>query len=274
MFKGIVTFIKSKAFFKNLALYIVLFLLISWSVMRWLASYTNHDETIAVPDFTGVKLSQLDQFVAGKHVRYQIIDSLYAPKSPKGVVIRQEPEPNAQVKDNRTIYLYVTSLMPPGVAMPKLIDRSLRQATVMLSSHGLKLGKVTRQPDECSNCVLEQLVKGKPIAPEKVIPKGTVVDLIIGQEIGKEEIDVPCLYGLTKKEAEQRLSAMALNLGNLSYDNPRDSLASRVYDQTPSCEHTKVTAGSVIDLFLTTNKSKIPNPDDLKKKVNDEDFDQ
>ena len=121
--------------------------------------------------------------------------------------------------------------------------------------------------------MLEQLVKGKPIAPEKVIPKGTVVDLIIGQEIGKEEIDVPCLYGLTKKEAEQRLSAMALNLGNLSYDNPRDSLASRVYDQTPSCEHTKVTAGSVIDLFLTTNKSKIPNPDDLKKKVDDEDFD-
>lgn len=274
MFKGIVQFIKSKTFFKNLALYIVLFLLICWVIMRWLASYANHGETIAVPDFTGVKLSQLDQFVSDKHVRYQIIDSLYAPKSPKGVVVRQEPEPNAQVKDNRTIYLYVTSLLPPGVLMPKLIDRSLRQATAMITSYGLKLGKITRTPDECSNCVLDQLVKGRPIAPGKMIPKGTVVDLVIGLESGKEEVEVPCLHGLTKKDVELRLQALALVLGTVTYDNAKDSLTSKVYDQSPSCENTKVPAGTVIELFLTTNKSKIPNPDDLKKKVNNEDFDQ
>src|SRR5688572_830303 len=129
MFKGIVQFIKSKTFFKNLAVFIVLFLLIGWVVMHWLASYTNHGETVTVPDFTGTKLAQLDQFVADKHVRYQIIDSLYDPKAAKGVVVRQEPEPKALVKDNRTIYLYVTSLLPPGIIMPKLVDRSLRQAT-------------------------------------------------------------------------------------------------------------------------------------------------
>lgn len=274
MFKGIVEFIKSKTFFKNLALYSVLFLLICWVIMRWLASYTNHGETISVPDFAGVKISQLDQFVNGKQVRYQIIDSLYSPKSAKGVVLRQEPEAKALVKENRTIYLYVTSLQPPGVVMPKLIDRSLRQATAMITSYGLKLGKITRTPDECSNCVLDQLVKGRPIAPGKTIPKGTVIDLVIGQEAGKEEVEVPCLYGLTKKDALLRLQALALSIGTISYDNPKDSLVSKVYDQSPSCENIKVTAGTVIDLFLTTNKSKIPNTDELKKKLNDEDFDK
>jgi beta-lactam-binding protein with PASTA domain len=274
MFKGIVQFIKSKTFFINLALFIVVFSLICWGIMRWLAASTNHGETVAVPDFTGVKLAQLDQFVADKHVRYQIIDSLYDPKAAKGVVVRQEPEPKALVKDNRTIYLYVTSLLPPGVLMPKLIDRSLRQATAMITSYGLKLGKITHTPNECSNCVLDQLVKGRPIAPGKMIPKGTVIDLVIGQEAGREEVSVPCLYGLTRKDAELRLQAIALTLGNVQYDNVKDSLVSKVYDQTPGCEQTKVKVGTVVDLFLTTTKSKIPNPDDLKKKVNDEDFDQ
>lgn len=273
MFKGIVQFIKSKTFFKNLAVFIVLFLLIGWAVMHWLGSYTNHGETVTVPDFTGTKLAQLDQFVADKHVRYQIIDSLYDPKAAKGVVVRQEPEPKALVKDNRTIYLYVTSLLPPGIIMPKLVDRSLRQATAMLTSYGLKLGKITHTPDECSNCVLEQLVKGHPVAPGKTIPKGTVVDLVIGQGMGKEEVEVPCLFGLTKKDAELRLQALALIVGEVNYDNDKDSLTSKVYDQTPACEKSRVSTGTVVDLFLTTNKSKIPNPAESKKELN-EDFDK
>ncbi len=259
MFKGIVQFIKSKAFLKNLVIYVILLTVICWGVLAWLASFTRHGETVTVPDFKGIKLAELDKFVADKHIRYQIIDSLYDPKSPKGVVVRQEPEPKALVKDNRIIYLYVTSLLPPGVIMPKLVDRSLRQATAMLASYGLKLGKVTHMPDECSNCVLEQLVKGRPVDPGKVIPKGTTVDLVIGQGFGKEEVEVPCLYGLTKKDAELRLMALSLTLGEVVYDNKKDSLKSKVYEQTPACDQGKVGTGTIVDLFLTTNKNKIPD---------------
>lgn len=270
MLKEFVQFIISKTFFKNLALFIVLFSLIVWGVLYWLASYTNHGESIAVPDFTGVKLSQLDKFIADKHVRYQIIDSLYAPKSPKGVVIRQEPEAQALVKDNHIIYLYVTSLMPPGIVMPKLVDRSLRQATAMIANYGLKLGKITYTPNECSNCVLEQMVKGNPVAPGKIIPKGTLIELEIGQGKGNEEVEVPCLYGLTKKEARLRLQALSLELGEVIYDNVKDSLTSKVFDQSPSCDKSRVSTGTIVDLFLTTNKSKIPDLNESQKKLDDD----
>ena len=272
MVKDLVQFIKSKAFFKNLALFIVLFLLICWGIMRWLSSYTNHDEMVTVPDFTGIRIAQLDQFIAGKQVRYQIIDSLYNPKAAKGVVVRQEPEPKAFVKDNRTIYLYVTSLLPPGIIMPKLIDRSLRQATAMITSYGLKLGKITYMPDECSNCVLDQLIKGHPVNPGKTIPKGTAIDLVVGQGMDKREVEIPCLYGLTKKQALLRLQELSLTLGEVNYDREKDSLQAKVYDQMPACEKSRVSIGTVIDLFLTTNKSKIPDVNESKKKLN-EDFD-
>jgi len=272
MFKDLVQFIKSKAFFKNLAIYIILFSLICWVIVRWLASYTNHGETVAVPDFSGLKIDKLDQFIEGKHVHYQIIDSLYDPKSARGIVIRQEPEPKTAVKEDRTIYLYVTSMLPPRVVMPKLIDRSLRQATAMIASYGLKVGKITHTPDECSNCVLEQLSKGKKIEPGKAIPKGTVIDLIIGQGLDNEEVEVPCLIGLTIKEAQLKLMENALVLGDAIFENDKDSLISKVYDQTPSCEKESISKGAAIDLYLTTNKNKISSPGEPKKKLN-EDFD-
>jgi eukaryotic-like serine/threonine-protein kinase len=273
MFKDIVLFIKSKAFFKNLAIFIVLFSLICWITLRWLASYTNHGETVTVPDFSGLKLDKLDKFVEGKQVRYQIIDSsIYDPKMAKGIVVRQEPDPKALVKEDRTIYLYVTSTLPPRILMPKLIDRSLRQATAMIVSYGLKVGKITHTPDECSNCVLEQLSKGKKLEPGKPVGKGTVIDLVIGQGLDNEEVEVPCLSGLTKKEAEQKLMESALILGEVVFENDKDSLISKVYDQTPSCEKESVSKGKAVDLYLTTNKSKIPPVGEPKKKL-DEDFD-
>jgi beta-lactam-binding protein with PASTA domain len=268
MFKDIVQFIKSKAFFKNLAVFIVLFSIVIWIVLRWLSSYTNHNETVTVPDFTGIKLSQLDAFVADKHVRYLVIDSLYSPKAAKGIVVKQEPEPKELVKDNRTIYLYVTSLMPPSILMPKLIDRSLRQATAMISSYGLRLGKQTYTPDECSNCILDQLVKGKHITPGTFISKGTVIDLVIGRGMGQEEVELPCVIGLTKAVAEAKLKESGLSLGEISYDNDKDSLISKVYDQTPACEQTTVNAGTRVDLFLTTAKNKITKVSESKKDEN------
>lgn len=270
MFKNLVLFIKSKAFFKNLAIFIVLFSLICWIILRWLASYTKHNETVAVPDFTGIKLAQLDEFVADKHVRYQIIDSLYSPKAAKGIVVKQEPEPKEQVKDNRTIYLYVTSLMPPSILMPKLIDRSLRQATAMITNNGLRLGKLTYTADECSNCILDQLVKGKHVTPGTFIPKGTVVDLVIGRGMGPQEIEVPCLLGLSRAEAASKLGENGLSLGEVSYDNEKDSLISKVFDQTPACEQGTVSSGTKVDLYLTTTKSKLTKAADSKK---DENFD-
>ncbi|MCK6650049.1 MAG: PASTA domain-containing protein, partial [Bacteroidia bacterium] len=124
MIKGVFQFIKSKTFLKHLGIYLGLMILLILIITYWLNSTTKHGESIKVPDFNGVKLGDLDQFVADKKVRYLVIDSIYDLQSPKGVVVRQEPEANAEVKENRMIYLYVTSILPPSIEMPKLIDRS------------------------------------------------------------------------------------------------------------------------------------------------------
>lgn len=248
-----------------------------WFVMKWLGAYTSHGETIKVPDFHGVKIADLDKVVVDKNLNYLIIDSVYDAKAAKGTVIRQDPEANAKVKEGRTIYLYVTSTQPPNVQMPKFIDRSLRQAITMINSYGFKLGTVSYIPDQCANCVLEQLVKGKKIQPGTNVPKGTVVSLIVGQGLGNDEVGIPCLYGLSHREAMEKLAEASLSIGAIAFDNPKDTVRALVYKQIPSCGRSaSAKVGASIDLFFTTDKTKVPpSPDSTgTAKTNDTDFDE
>lgn len=252
---------------------LVLFLIITF----WLNTTTKHGESIKVPDFNGVKITELDKFVEDKNVRYLVIDSIYDVKAPAGTVVKQEPEPNAEVKENRIIFLYVTSILPPSIEMPKLIDRSLRQATSMITSYGLKLNPTVKfVPDQCANCVLDQLVKGKHIEPGEVIEKGTVITLVVGKGLSDEEVGVPCLFGLTKKEALQSLAEASLSIGVITYDEPKDSTNSVIYRQSPSCgKDNLVNMGASIDLYFTSDKSKVPSaPASSTETKNDTDFDE
>lgn len=261
MIKGIFQFLKSRTFFIHLGIYVVILGLVLWIVLTWLGSYTSHGKTIQVPDFSGVKIADLDKLVAGKNLQYQVIDSVYVAKAVKGAVIRQEPEANAEVKEGRTIYLYVTSTQPPSVLMPKLIDRSLRQAVTMINTYGFKLGTISYVPDQCANCILDQLVKGKKIQPGATIPKGTVISLVVGQGLGNEEVGVPCLTGLSRREAVEKLAEASLNVGAVAFDNPKDTAKALIYRQIPSCKSASAKLGGSVDLFLTTDKTKVPGAD-------------
>lgn len=176
------SFLKSRQFLVNLGLIIVLIFLLFMGIIKWLSSYTKHGEFVAVPDFKGQTIERLDAFVQNKEVSYQIIDSIYDPREKPGTVLRQDPEAESKVKHNRTVYLYVTGRVPPQIAMPKLIDRSERQARLILLTYGLRLGRVTEKTADCNGCVLAQLMKGQPVEVGANVKKGSMIDLVVGRK--------------------------------------------------------------------------------------------
>lgn len=195
--RDLFAYLKSRVFLKHFLLAVVSLALVLWLLFKWLAVYTNHGETVEVPDFKGQKIPALSDFVQDKNVRYEIVDSLYDPKEEAGVVIKQDPEAKSLVKHNRTIYLYVTSMLPPQIEMPKLVDRSLRQAVLMIESYGLKAGKQTQVSGDCNGCILKQLYKGKEITPGTPIKKGSVIDLCVGvKQFGAAPIDADPATGI------------------------------------------------------------------------------
>jgi eukaryotic-like serine/threonine-protein kinase len=177
-----ISYIRSKQFFIQLAVIIVLIVLVFFGTLRFLSSYTKHGEFVVVPDFVGKQIPELESFVTDKRVAYQIIDSIYDPAEKPGIVLRQDPEAESKVKHNRTVYLYVTGMVPPQIAMPRLIDRSERQARLIIETYGLKTGQVKEKEADCNGCILAQLVNGKEIEPGQPVKKGSVVQLVVGRK--------------------------------------------------------------------------------------------
>lgn len=252
-------FVRTRTFFVHLLLATLSALLVLWIGFKLFGVYTKHGETIPVPDFAGRSVFELDEFVADKKVRYEIIDSIYDPKEKPGTILRQDPEKETQVKEDRVIYLYVTSVLPPQIEMPKLVDRSLRQAIAMIESYGLQANPPTFVADPCKNCVLKQLYNGKEIAPGTKLKKGSKIDLVVGKGTTSETVTLPDCIGLTFCDAKNKLLAAALQVGNVVVDKIiGDSCEAFVYRQTPMPGNGReVGPGARVDLYITDDKSKI-----------------
>lgn len=182
--QSLLALFKTKQFYIHLGIILLIVFVLLFGVSKWLASYTSHGEFVLVPNFEGQELKNLDEFVKDKNVTYQIIDSVYDPKEKPGVVLRQDPEAESKVKHNRTVYLYVTGMVAPQIIMPKLIDRSERQARLIIETYGLKVGSVSEVESDCNGCVIEQLSGGKKIEPGQPVKKGSVIQLVIGKKDG------------------------------------------------------------------------------------------
>jgi len=251
-------FIKSKALLINLFSAVAVMLLIFSFTYRWLDSYTNHGETISVPDLRGLRVSELESFLDNKHVKYKVADStIFDMKKPAGTVIEQDPAPNEKVKENRTIYVTITRSTAPLIKMPNLIDNSYRQAEAILESYGLKLGQISYKPDLAKNAVLEQKSGGKTIDPGDEISKGSLIDLVLGDGFGNTLVSVPQLYNLSLSEAMFVLRGSSLNAGAVIFDKTvRDSTLARVYKQDPPFVDTAtISQGQAIDIYLTQSEA-------------------
>ena len=251
-------FIKTKKFFLHLGLSLFVSILSLWIGYKWVSSYTKHDITVKVPDFIGKPVASLNDFIKDKQLRYQIIDSIYSPQQTPRTIIRQDPEKENEVKENRVIYLSVTSMLPPMIEMPKLVDKSVRQAIAMVESYGLK-ANVKYVSAACKNCVTKQFYKGKEIEPGTRIKKGSAIELHVGKGNGENEtMALPNLMGLSFCDARTKIQYSALQVGNIIGDKTvKDTCEALVYRQTPTGNNKEVITGTKIDLYITADKSKV-----------------
>lgn len=245
-------FFTSKAFIIHLLLAVVFVAGVFGITYTYLSKYTHHGESIAVPDFRGLKKDRLESFVNSKHLHIAIVDSIFELDKIPGTVVEQDPAPDSKVKEDRTIYLTVNATLPPKVKMPDLIDVSYRQADAILQTFGLKVGNLIYKPDLAKNAVLGQRYRGSEIGPGTEIPKGSVIDLVLGDGLGNTKVAVPDLVGLTKGEALFVLKGSSLNIGTLFYDSGlKDSLFAKVYRQSPvPSDSATLSQGEAVDLYL------------------------
>lgn len=180
-------FIKSKSFFKQVAIAIGSLLLFIFTLQWWFGFTTNHDQKIQVPDLHKMELSEVEAKLKEFDLRFEVIDSAsYNPSYPNKSVIEQNPEAGDFVKENRKIYLTINPSKYRDIILPDLNGRTKRQAITHLLSIGFKVGEAfSFVPDIGKDVVRGFKFKGKKVKPGVKLPKTSVIDLILGDGKGK-----------------------------------------------------------------------------------------
>ncbi len=176
-------YIKTKDFWKQFGIMVGASILIVLITMFFLKLYTRHGQEYQVPDFSGHNVEELTEYTAQYGFQFIIIDSVFQQDAAAGAILRQDPLPNSLVKQGRKFYLTVAAGRPEMLSMPDLVDLSVRQATSLLETYGLKVGTITYGNMDEGASVSAQIYNGQPIAPQTPIRKGDRIDIMVGNAV-------------------------------------------------------------------------------------------
>ncbi len=254
-------FFYSKKFLINLGVALIVAAIFIWGIFKFINSYTNHGETISVPNLEGIAVNEVETILKEKSLRYIILDSIYIENADKGVVLEQNPHKDELVKENRTIYITVSKIIAPKIKMPDVGSMSQRLSVAKLESYGLKV-EVKYIPSEYVNTVVMQELNGKEIKAGDLLDLGSTITLSIGSS-SDAQVLVPYLIDLTREEARAKLMESSLSEGFHEYENCKcetkeDTLKARVYKQNPiRSKSVSVTMGTSVDLYFTCDTNLI-----------------
>jgi beta-lactam-binding protein with PASTA domain len=227
----------------------------------YLPNATNHGEEIITPDLTGKSIATLDSMLAPMRLRYEVGDSSYSPDLPPLTVLQQFPKAGHTIKENRKIYVSINRSTPPTLPIPNLIESgsgSLANAEAVLRSNELKRGRILYQHSPFRDLIIEMRMNGRVIEPGSRVPKGSVIDLVVGDGGGPKDFIMGNLIGLPYENALLRLGNLSLHLGSVQIPEDVDTtdIVSYVLKQLPM-PGDSVSVGDPIELWIGPKDYKI-----------------
>lgn len=244
----------------------------------WLKAYTRHDAQVQVPELKGLTTEEAGAALAMLDLKLEVVDSVYNDEAAKGAVVDQDPRQGWTVKPGRTIYLVMNARQPKMLDMPDLVNLSKRQALSVMDILGIKVKELKYRPDPCVDCVVAQLYKGSPIAPNANIRRGDAITLVLGAGSEGEPVPVTDVRGVPYGRLREVLMARSLNLGLVvecpGCNTAADSALARVARQSPApFANNMIGAGGMIDVWLTLDTAGLPAwspPDDANAQKDDD----
>ena len=219
----------------------------------YLPTYTNHGETVSVPDLSGYTFDQSVALLDQTGLQYEVSpDSSYSTDAPALSVLKQIPTSGSQVKSGRKVFLTLNARNAPIIKMPDLVNIQLKNVQEMLANIGLERGDIIYVPDIGINVVLEMRYQGVTIQEGFEVPKGARIDLVVGDGMGNQILSVPNLIGLPEEEAEFLLLGSGLRIGNKNYAASDSVTSGQVFLQSPPAG-TEVRTGELVEIWISKN---------------------
>jgi beta-lactam-binding protein with PASTA domain len=250
--------LKDKAFWINLIVFIFLMIVSGWILLMSLKLITKWGQSADVPNVINKNFEIATEKIEEVGLEWEIKDSVYRTDLPEGTIIDVQPAPGLNIKSGRTVFLIVATKTPPKVEMPALVGRSsLRFAQIELEARGLRIGSLSYVPSPDKDAVLSQRIGNTEIAAGTLIPKGTIINLTLGDGVSGAIMDVPYLIGMTKEEADSYLRENNLFANYFYNKDIEDTVSAVIFKQYPNPNgEEKLNMGEPLDLFFSKTLPK------------------
>ena len=170
----------------NILLIFTVTLTLIYGTLKWLDSYTNHNQVVMVPDVKGLKLSDAIPFFESNGLRYNIIDSVYSNTVAPGAIVEMTPSAGSKVKDGRIVFITLNASTSQLAAIPEVEDLSFRQAYALLRAQGFEMIEIEYIPGDFKDLAVCVERNGS------VLEKGTRVPiyslLVLKVSNGEDEV--------------------------------------------------------------------------------------
>lgn len=230
----------------------------------YLPNATNHGETITVPSIEGLSLTELEEFLGKRNLRYAVNDSSYTDDYPPLTVLRQFPAPGSKIKENRVIYISLNRVTPPSVPLPNLVDGSLINAEAVLRGNELKRGKIQLVRGPFLNLVKDMMYNGEKILPGTRIPKGSIIDLVV-EDGGSNTVPTPDVLGYTLEDAKIPIFGSNLSLGQVTFVGDTIGREPKIVLKQKPGPHQNIKVGDVVELWIGKRGTPVPAEEEIEE---------
>jgi beta-lactam-binding protein with PASTA domain len=229
-------------------------------LLWWLQCYTNHGESVEVPNYVGMSLREATRSANMRGFDVEITDSLYLPGKAPGSVITQSPIAGSQVKEGRRLYITVAKGAADLVRVPGLLgNEDYDLFSKQCSRLGIKTRIAARVPDPQldPNNIMEVIHRGDTITNavkrgSYQVEMGATLDFVVS-EAANNTVAIPDARCQTYAAARFLIESSDLTVGAVIKDaTVTDPTTAYVWKQSPAYDaNGTVKVGQAIDLFLT-----------------------
>lgn len=263
--KNATGFLRSRDFRKTLLAILLFWVVCLLAAFLWLRLYTHHGQSLILPDLSGLAYDEAEALVKKEGFRITIQDSLHLLGRRGGEIIKQQPAPGSNVKEDRMIYVTTTKYSPDKISagrLPEMYGKSFDRKKRELKEHfEIELREVDRRfdPGEPGQ-ILEVRYQGKVIIDSEgrdhdtQIEKGGVLEAVVSDKT-TGSVRVPDLVCRTYEEAIFLLENSGLSAGDIDRDPDVSDLSSAfVIAQDPAPGDLEADLGTLVRLWVRQEK--------------------
>lgn len=220
-------------------------IIVSTGTFFTLRALVVSDEGVVVPPLTGLRTVQARKLLEAKGLMLMVTEQREDPKVAEGLIASQVPMEGSKVKPGAEVRV-VVSKGSSQVPVPPLANLTVAAATQVLASAGLKVGPVTRQPDD--KVQKDQIVSSTPASGAQAA-KGSAIALVLSDGPAGVEVPKVVMQGVWKAKKELEEAGFKVKV---TYTYDEDRPPGVVLRQSPEAG-ARAAKESEVELFANEN---------------------